>query len=91
MNSQSEQVIEILQQEMNRLLVQNPNDHDDFRTAYSAALAVIRGLDEQGVIGDTDLLMLAREAMQQRGKSKSTALALFADEFDSPSRPPWER
>jgi hypothetical protein len=91
MKSQCEQVMEILNDQMKRLLARDPNDPDDFKTAYSAALAVIRALGDVGIIGDTNLLMLAREAMESRGKSKQVALSLFADEFDHPSMPPWER
>lgn len=89
--SQCERVMEILSAQMQRLLAHNPNDADDFQVAYSAALAIIRGLDEGGIIGDDTLLMLVREATETRGKSKAAALALLSHEFDHPSVPPWER
>jgi hypothetical protein len=91
MKSQCEQVMGILNEQMKRLLARDPNDLDEFKTAYSAALAIIRGLEEAGIIGDTNLLMLARESLQSRGKSKDVALALFAHEWDYPTTPPWER
>jgi hypothetical protein len=81
--------MEVLNDQMKRLLAQNPNDPDDFKTAFSAALAIIRGLDDAGIIGDGNLLMLAREAMQSRGKSREAALALFAYEWKHPSMFPW--
>jgi hypothetical protein len=91
MKSQCEQVMEILNDQMKRLMARDPNDLDEFKTAYSAALTIIRGLDDVGIIGDENLLMLAREAMEKRGKSKGVALTLFAHEFDHPTMPPWER
>jgi hypothetical protein len=90
LESQCEQVIKILQEQI-PMLLRHANDGDEFKTAYSAALAVIRGLDDVGIIGDENLLMLAREAMEKRGKSKEVALTLFAYEFDHPTMPPWER
>jgi len=83
--------MEILNAQMQRLLASDPNDRDEFKVAYSAALAIVRNLDDEGIIGDQTLLMLAREAMEKRGKPKNVALALFASEFDMPSMPPWER
>jgi|HubBroStandDraft_6_1064221.scaffolds.fasta_scaffold1405834_1 hypothetical protein len=91
MKSQCEQVMEILNAQMQTLLASDPNDKGEFKIAYSAALFIIRNLDDEGIIGDQTLLMLAREAMEKRGKSKNVALALFAHEFDMPSMPPWER
>jgi hypothetical protein len=83
--------MELLNTQMQRLLAHNPNDSDDFKVAYSAVLAIIRGLDDEGIIGDGNFLMLVREAMEKRGKSKRVALSLLSSEFDHPSMPPWER
>ncbi len=91
MKSQSEEVMEILQAQIPRLLAQDPKANDEFRTDYSAALAVIRSLEDAGIIGDSTLLMLASEALKKRNKTKEVGLSLLAFEWDTPSLPPWER
>jgi hypothetical protein len=82
--SQSQEVLEILQAQIPRLLAQDPEDKEEFLTAYDAAIAVMRNLEAAGIIGDQTFMSMAREACDKRGKSRETALALLNAEYLMP-------
>lgn len=66
------------------MLAQDPDDKDEFLTAYDAALTVMRNLEDAGFIGDQTFLSLAKEARDKRGKSREIALALLNAEYLMP-------